>query len=228
MAERRKRYKRPISLVIIGALFLLFPVWNYLSICIMSGYPYLRPLYVFSKMDPLVVLIMALSLGVGLGLLLVKRWGWRLLFLFAAALIGYNLWAVISLPDYWVNIMYLVYTVLGLAAAVYFLRPDISTPYMKMYPRGWRFEKRHPVKQQVQINGRAFETRDLSRRGLYVDWADCNLEVGQEVDVEIDGMLLKAGVVRIDSNGAGLAFRYQRPESRKAIKKILAAAASAG
>ena len=73
--ERRKRYKRPLSLVIIGTLFLLFPIWNYLSICIMSGYPYYRPLYVLGKMDPLVVLLMVLSLAVGVGLLLVKRRG---------------------------------------------------------------------------------------------------------------------------------------------------------
>ncbi|MEQ8350152.1 MAG: PilZ domain-containing protein [Leptospiraceae bacterium] len=223
--ERRKRYKRPLSLILIGLLFLLFPVWNYFSICIMSGYPYQRPLYVFSKMDPVVALLMILSFAVGVGLLLVKRWGWRLFFVFAALLLGYNVWAVFSLPDYWLNMLYLLYSVLGLGAAVYFLRPDISTPFMKMYPRGWRFEKRIPVHQKIRLNGQDFETRDISTRGFYIDWPNCNLEVGQEVEVEIDGMLLKAGIVRIDDNGAGMAFRYQRPESRKTIRNLLAAGA---
>lgn len=192
----------------------------------MSGYPYFRPLYVFSKMDPVVAILMVLSFSVGIGLLLVKRWGWWLLFGFSALLIGYNVWAVISLPDYWVNVMYLINSILGLAAAVYFLRPDISTPYMKMYPRGWRFEKRHPVHAKVKINGQEFQTRDLSTRGLYVDWPDCDLDVGQEVDVEIDGLLLKAGVVRIDGNGTGIAFRYQRAESRKTLQRLLSSHAS--
>ena len=221
--ERRKRYKRPLSLVIIGTLFLLFPIWNYLSICIMSGYPYYRPLYVLGKMDPLVVLLMVLSLAVGVGLLLVKRWGWRLFFAFAALLIGYNVWAVFSLPDYWINIMYLVYSALGVAAAIYFLRPDISTPFMKMYPRGWRFEKRQPVQHDIKIDGKPFKTRDLSPRGLYVDWPECDAEVGQEVEIEVEGMLLKGGIVRIDSSGAGIAFRYQRKESRNTIKNLLSA-----
>jgi hypothetical protein len=162
LRDPRKRYNRPLSLIIIGGLFLLFPVWNYLSICVQAGYPYWRPLYVLQRIDLFVLVLMGLSFAVGVGLLMVKRWGWRLLFVFAAMLVGYNIWAIVSLPDYWLNIVYLLQTVLGLGAAVYFLKPDMSAPYVKMYPRGWRFERRQPVQQKVQINGRTFQTRDLS------------------------------------------------------------------
>ena len=222
MQDRRKRYNRPISIIIAGSLFLLFPLWNYLTICISAGYPYWRPLYVFGRMNVVVIALMVLSLGVGLGLLLVRRWGWRLLFLFSAVLIGYNLWTVLRQPN-WFNLAALINTTLALAAAIYFLRPDISAPYMKMYPRGWRFERRHPINHPVSINGKDFITRDLSIRGFYVDWPDCSHEPGEEVSVIMDGMEFAAGVVRVDENGAGFAFREHGKEGQSHIRMILQA-----
>ncbi|MDX1959437.1 MAG: hypothetical protein SFU98_12740 [Leptospiraceae bacterium] len=50
-------------------------------------------------------------------------------------------------------------------------------------------------------------TIDVSETGLYVNWANCDLDLGSPVIVSIDGSNRNAGVVRIDKIGVGLAFR---------------------
>jgi hypothetical protein len=105
-------------------------------------------------------------------------------------------------------------TVLGFGLIVFFLRKDISSPYFKLYPRGWRGEKREPVELDVIIDDREYKTKDVSSNGVYVDWKNCEKELGDEIIIRFkqpDNTMLptetKVGVVRIDESGVGLAFR---------------------
>ena len=103
---------------------------------------------------------------------------------------------------------------MGFGLIVFFLRKDISAPYFKLYPRGWRGEKRKPVELDVIIDDRKYKTKDVSSNGVYVDWKDCDKELGDEIIIrfkQVDNNSLpkeaKVGIVRIDEVGVGLAFR---------------------
>lgn len=125
-------------------------------------------------------------------------------------LILFNIYATIVNPIKF-NFYSLFESTIIFLGAVYFLKKDISAPYLKMYPRGWRGEKRKPIQIQVCINGTDRLTKDISEAGFYVDWNDVPFEINAEVAVEIeterDKRLFVAGVVRKDMNGAGFAFR---------------------
>jgi len=104
-------------------------------------------------------------------------------------------------------------TILGFGLIVFILRKNISAPYFKLYPRGWRGEKRNPIELEVLLDDEEFKTKDISPNGIYVDWKNCDKKLGDEVLLEfkkensIIPRTTKAGIVRIDETGVGLAFR---------------------
>ena len=96
---------------------------------------------------------------------------------------------------------------------VFILRKNISAPYFKLYPRGWRGKKRNPIEVNVVLDDKEFKTKDISSNGIYLDWKDCDKNLGDEVvlefkeDISLVPRTTKAGIVRIDETGVGLAFR---------------------
>lgn len=153
---------------------------------------------------------MLLPIPVGIGIINVKRWGWQLFLVYASLLILYNLQVfVFNFKLY--NFAALFNSILGFAAIAYFVRKDISAPYFKMYPRGWRLQKRKPIEMKISVNGKELKTTDVSSTGVYALWSDCPYELNQAVNVkfalENNVYDLQAGVVRVDENGMGLAFR---------------------
>ena len=91
-----------------------------------------------------------------------------------------------------------------------------------MYGRGWRFQIRKPIEVDINVNDLKLRTRDISPTGFFVEWLNCPLELNQEVNVTLyidkQTLELKAGVVRLDSVGAGIAFRFLDADSTKTIK----------
>jgi hypothetical protein len=160
----------------------------------------------------------------GIGLYLIKKWAWYLFILYSMILILFNIYATIVNPVKF-NFYSLFESTIIFLGAVYFLKKDISAPYLKMYPRGWRGEKRKPIQIQVCINGTDRLTKDISEAGFYVDWNDVPFEINAEVAVEIeterDKRLFVAGVVRKDMNGAGFAFRSLSDNDSKWILENL-------
>ena len=208
--NKRKRISRPKTLLFFGLFFLSIPIWNYFSVAYYNQVPITAVKLVFKNFQVIEILILISSLIVGIGLLLVKRWGWYSFLVYAALFILYNLYTLISNPILY-NIGAFVQTLLGFLAITYFLRKDISAPYFKLYPRGWRGEIRYPIQIAVKVNSDTRTTRDFSETGFYVDWQNCDLNLNQEVQIEIskdkDIIHLVGGIVRIDENGVGIAFR---------------------
>jgi hypothetical protein len=127
----------------------------------------------------------------------------------------YNLFTISNNLDRF-HIQSTLLTIFGFTLIFFFLRKDISAPYFKLYPRGWRGENRKPIEIEVTIDGKGYQTLDVSNTGIYVDWKNCEKELGDEVliifkpDSNLNSSVLKetkAGVVRIDESGVGLAFR---------------------
>lgn len=222
--ERRKRISRPLPVIIFGILFLILPFVNYVNFAYHFQIPFQEFGKVFKIVDTIAIILAIVPFAVGTGILLVKRWGWFLFLFYSILVLFYNAMVLISEPSD-TNILTLVQSAIGFGAMFYFLKPDISAPYMKMYGRGWRFQVRKPIETDIAVNDLKLRTRDLSSTGFYVEWPNCPHELNQEVKVtlviEKQTLELKAGVVRLDNVGAGIAFRSLDPATSKTIKDWL-------
>lgn len=221
---KRKRLARPLTLVLFGVLFLVLPFLNYFTFAYQSRIPLQLVWVVLRAMDPVFLILTLMPFAVGVGLLAVKKWGWYSFLVFAGLLIGYNLFTLAVNPVL-TNLGALLNALLGCAAAFYFVRRDISAPYMKMYPRGWRYQKRRPHRIGVQIDGEERETSDMSASGFYVEWENCPYQPNDTVRIKFDREQeqfdIEGGVVRVDDRGAGFAFRGLTASQKKALRKLV-------
>ncbi len=218
--DRRKRIRRPWTLIVFGLFFLIWPFANYVVLARQFGIPLDMPLPVIQNLKWIQIALMVIPIPVGLGLLMVKKWAWWLFLIFSATLIIYNLVALISMPVLY-NFWALAQAVISMSAVYYFTREDISAPFMKVYPRGWRLQKRTPVEIDVEINGMLMRSKDVGSRGIYVMWHDCPSSPGDEVSIYFklgaEPFQLHGGIVRVDPDGAGIAFRGTSRTTRKMI-----------
>jgi|JI9StandDraft_2_1071091.scaffolds.fasta_scaffold08515_6 hypothetical protein len=229
--KQRRRVSRPYTLLIFGSLFLLIPIFNYISIAYYNDIPYLNPKLVLKTLKKLEVVLLLSSVIVGIGLLSVRRWGWYSFLVYAFALISYNLFIIILNPVIY-NVGAFVQTIIAFVAIAYFLKKDISAPYFKMYPRGWRFEKRHPIEVDIKVNGKPLKTKDFSMSGFYADFENCPYQPEDSVQVvftfEGKEYTMTAGVARVDYSedndqlpiGAGFAFRGLTINSKRVLSHV--------
>lgn len=208
--DRRRRIRRPPALTLFGLAFLLMPVANYIAVAMHMQLSPMDFMTVFARMNPMELLLLFGAIPVGLGLLLVKKWGWWMFLIYSILLISHNA-VVFALQPFAGNLGALLLALFGMSAAAYVLRNDISAPYVKMYPRGWRLQRRKPLVFEIVANDIMRRTKDAHERGVYIEWPDCSLEPGSEVQLAFrlndNRYDLNGGVVRTDPNGVGVAFR---------------------
>jgi hypothetical protein len=205
-SERRKRIKIPTSILLIGILLILMPFLSFFLLYLRKGNAFH---HILSGIQWYQLLLILLPLPIGIGLLRVRKLAWYALLVYGSILIVWNVYTAIFYPSHW-NSFALAESTLFFILIVYFLRKDISSPYFKLYPRGWRGEKRHPIQASVRINSQEFATRDFSLAGFYCDHASNeSFQIGDEVALKIADLPddFKGGIVRIDPNGFGVAFR---------------------
>lgn len=224
--EQRTRIKKPVFIVIISIILVLSPVYNYylqLTVRNLSmNWKNIQSIY-FTGFE---LAFLILPIICGIGLYLIKKWAWYLFMLYSIILILFNIYASIVNPVKF-NFYSLLESTIIFMGTVYILKKDISAPYFKMYPRGWRGEKRKPIQIKVLINAVERFTKDISEAGFYVNWKDVPFEINQEVIVEIETkqgkQVFTAGVVRKDENGVGFAFRQLGNEKNKQIQDLIQA-----
>ncbi len=226
MFDKRTRYKRPWSLLIFGVGFLILPFYNYYFVARVLGQPLEHVALNLARVGPLYTLLMLLALVVGAGLLAVQKWGWFAAMAYSGTLIVYNTYIIAVFPTDF-NYGAIARTIVGTLLLIYFGRKDISAPYFKMYPRGWRLQKRPPVRIDLRVNDTERRTCDFSARGFYVEWPECALNPNDAVTIRLnlDGteQSLRAGVVRVDPGGAGIAFRGLNRATRKKLAAFVKA-----
>ena len=171
------------------------------------------------------ILLIFTPIIVGIGILKVEKWGWWAFLLYSICLICYNIYAIHSNPVVY-NYFALIETVFGVTSIIFFVQKDISAPYFKMYPRGWRGQSRKPISVNVAIVGSGNKsTTDLSVTGFYANWPLCDKNLNEEVDLAIEFekevLCLKGGIVRIDNKGFGIAFRYLPMTTKKKLQKFV-------
>ncbi len=222
-SERRTRVKKPVSIIIISLLLILSPIYNYSLQLLTRSLPInwltIQSLH-FSGLE---LSFLILPVICGFGLFFIKKWSWYLFIFYSIGLILFNIYAVIVNPVKF-NFYSLFESTIIFLGAAHFLKKDISAAYLKMYPRGWRGEKRKPIQIQVRIDDVDKLTKDISEAGFYVDWKDIPYEINQEVGVQLgktDKRKFAAGVVRKDENGAGFAFRSLTEEGNQWLKEAI-------
>ncbi|HMU85486.1 MAG TPA: PilZ domain-containing protein [Leptospiraceae bacterium] len=218
--DRRRRKKIPVSLLVFGWLFLLLPVYNYFGASQRLHVPMNYPEAILLRMSVIEVILLFAAWPVACGFLLGKKWGWWSFLTYGAALIAHNLTAVL----YWRaigGVSALVQTMVLIAIILYVTRPDISAPFFRTYPRGWRLQKRRPVKTSVLVEGKELQTRDISPRGIYITEALANQSPGAPVNVQfvVHGPVVNGAIVRIDDAGTGIAFRGLNSSQKKLISE---------
>ncbi|WP_167539717.1 PilZ domain-containing protein [Leptospira meyeri] len=221
MNDRRKRLQRPLPILVFGLYFLLLPIFNYFSFAYAHNIRWTYPRLIFDWLHPLELILLILAIPVGIGLLLVKKWGWYLFLVYASLFILFDIVALVQKPIAF-NLFAFGQTILGFGAVFYLTRENISTPYLKLYPRGWRYEKRNPIQIPILLNGIECTTIDFSRKGFYVVWSEFLGEPGDTIQVDISGTTIEAGIVRIDPKGLGVAFRNLQPVQIKIFEDIIA------
>jgi hypothetical protein len=224
MAERRRRIARPLPILVFGVVFLLLPIANYIDFAYKLDISPSNFFFVIKNTNIFALVLAVLPFPVGIGILLVKRWGWWSFLLYSILTIFYNILVLISESEEMVgNAITLIQSSIGFTAMFYFLKPDISAPYMNIDSRGWRFQRRKPIETKVVINGLPLLTKDFSATGFYVEWPSSTLSLNQEVkiDLNLDGedFKLNGGIVRIDERGVGLAFRSLEKEIQRKLLK---------
>lgn len=218
--DRRKRLKRPLPILVFGLYFLFIPIVNYFSFSYVHNIHWTYPKLILAWMHPSELILLILAIPVGIGLLRVKKWGWYSFLVYAFLFILFDVVALIQKPIAF-NLIAFGQTILGFGAVFYFTRENISAPYLKLYPRGWRYEKRTPIQIPVLLNGKECTTRDFSSKGFYVAWSDFLGEPGDAIQVIISGTAIEAGIVRIDQDGLGVAFRNLQPNQILLFEEII-------
>ena len=170
------------------------------------------------------ILLNLVSVVVGIGLLMVKLWAWYLFLVYGIALVSYNL-GILFLDKSVFTATPLVNSVVMVALIGYFLQKDVSAPYFRVYPRGWRGQKRFPVQVSVKIEGKKYLTHDFSEGGFFVRDNSQSFELNKGYSGEIfengNSIPIKLGAVRFDNYGFGFAFRNLNVEQKKTINNIL-------
>ena len=219
--KKRRRLARPKPLVLFGVLFLFLPLINYFIISYQMQIPFTYPKLLLSGLRPMQLGLLFAPIIVGIGLLSVEKWGYFVFLVYSGILILHNLVVVLQNPVLY-NLGAVAQTLFGTTAILYFIRKDISAPYMKMYPRGWRLEKRKPIGIEIAIFEKKMKTRDVSVTGFYVDWTDCPYNINDDVlvifEIAKEKFRLEAGIVRIDDEGVGIALRDMDAETEKRLE----------
>ncbi len=222
--DRRRRIKRPVSLLVFGLIFIALPLINYTSFALKKGQPPLAVAYVVNEMNILELVLLFFPLIIAAGLLWVKKWGWYLFLAYAPVWIIYNL-VDFFLASTIYNLLAVFKSFFGVIAIIFFTSKDISAPYVKAYPRGWRLQLRRPIQLNMTVNGKRKQTKDLSEVGAYLKWKDCDLPSNTEIKVSMklaeNRYEIPAAVVRKDEKGVGIAFRGLTKAKKAQIRRDL-------
>ena len=202
---KRKRQSRPNTLIFSGLIFIFLPVASYFYLAYEIQVSFHSPLILFSRLNLVEIILLFLPLAVGVGLFSTKKWGWWLFLIYGISLILYNLYVLKISPDL-LNISAALQSIFGVATVYYFTQKDISAPYMKM------------------VSTRLEDAKAKPNWNKYYSWwtkianAWCKLIIPtSEGDLQ-----LEAGVVRVDEDGAGIAFRNVDRKVSKVIKNLCA------
>jgi hypothetical protein len=152
-------FNYPLPILVVSLLFISIPILNFLFTAALYDLSQQNWDHVLDRIQPLQYTLSALSIVIAYGLLTKKKFGYYLFLIFAIILASYNIWMItwISLgkklflagvrlqtPEILGNA---IFTSFILGTIFYFLRREVSAPYLSSLDRGWRggYRETHPV-----------------------------------------------------------------------------------
>jgi len=221
LPDRRRRLKVPLSLRVFGIVLFLLPFYNYAGMAYRTDSPLFRPDIVLARIAWSQIVLALAAFPVAVAFLRGKKWGWWAFLIYSGGMLLHNsyiLWRFHRIE----NLSALLQTVFFATCVVFIVRRDIAAPFFKVYPRGWRMQKRIPLALEVVIDGARYTTRDAGLRGIYVEWQGCPRNLGETVEILFpEGTRLRGGIVRMDPSGVGVAYRHLTWANRKSLKRML-------
>jgi hypothetical protein len=241
--KKRKRIHRPNTLIAFGIFFLILPFLNYIGIAIRFKHMLIEFSNIMGELYSLEMILLVIPVFVGVGILLVQTWGWWLFIFYAILLTLHNSITIFHDPAVY-NLNSLIQTVIAFAAIYYFLKKEVSAPYLfrpkdnlvlsnilenygNMFniPNGWRRAKRRNAEIRINLSNHALVTKNLSSSGFYADWIDPPFQPNDAVQIDFKindkSYDLKGGVVRVDETGIGIAFRDLTKEMKKSLESSI-------
>lgn len=224
--------RKPVSIVLIGLVYLLSPVLNLVQIAWVTHLPLTGPVNLWTTLAPADWVVLLAFPVVGWGMLSVRRWGWVAFVTFTVFLIGYNSYA------FWVNRVYdlgivVVYNAALAAVAFVFFRRHLRAPYFNPRLRWWNTDPRYHVtlKAKLTVEGGACEAEilDVSSSGIFLS-SCADIEVGQvhRVTIEayglafpVQGKVMRRSAPNDPRPGFGLMFERLDAQSRYEVRLLL-------
>lgn len=223
--------RRPISIVVMGLVYILAPVTNLIQIALVTRAPLWGPVNLWNLLTWSDWAILVAFPVIGLGLLSVHRWGWVTFVVFSLGLIAYNTSAYWMHPVYSLGLVVLYNVVLAIVTFVFF-RKHLRAPYFNPRLRWWVPARRYPVHLstllQADDGACQSEVLDLSVSGVFLSTC-ADIEVGQRVrfvmrawdtTLDLQGVVMRRSVPSAPTPGFGVMFENLSPASRRQIKAI--------
>ena len=210
MAERRRRIRTPRRIVAVAVVLMLLPLIHIAATAWAEEIPLAQPGRVLSRYSALGLLFLYLSPMVGALLLRPRPWSWYLFLGYAFSVGLYNFVELVRTPSLYMQGS-LLRAVLGFGFAALAIKRDIYSPYLAIFPRGFRRKRRVHKRLKINVDGHDREALDISDSGCFVRWKGCEKPAGTELKLQwaFTGAEFDAigGIVRITDAGVGIAFR---------------------
>lgn len=220
--DRRRRDKLPVPVLFFGVLFLLSPFANLLSALLYLDLPAAAVPELLQHLGAARSGLILGAAAAGAGILSLHPAGLLCFGLYAPTLLAFNLWSVSQHPSAY-NLQAFFGSVLASSAVLYFGRRDVFAPYLRKR-LGFRRAPRRPVCTQAIVQDHAYTIADISDSGCFLEWKDCPLRINQSVVLKLPArprtVRVEAGVVRITTQGVGLAFRSENDGLRQAVEQL--------
>lgn len=204
--------KKPVIIILIGAIFFLTPPFMLIFNASANMVPLLGPGNIFTRMATSDFLFLFLYPLCGIAILSLRPWGWKLFIASAAAMVLYNLASFIRNPFVSLASL-LIYDTLLLGCAGFFFRRHVIAPYFNPRLHWWKQANRYHLKREGLI-----WTREEGIHGIVEDFSlsgcffRCRvpLRIGAVHNLELNiaetRIALQGRVMRSWAGGYGLMF----------------------
>lgn len=235
MSVPRVVIKRPWTHYVISLGYVLAPAVNILLVVIISNTPLPNVINrMFLGYGPLASIWLLTAPLVGIALYLVHKASWYVFLGHSALILVDYVWKWVSDPVfYWRSIqgshqaLILTGNIALIAVIGYIIHKDFRAPYFQVIPRGWRVNRRVPIRHRVYLNGNPTSVTDLSTTGCFVADPELTLQVGERVVVGFQAETIQVQcsgeVMRKTPDGYGIRFVSLGRRMRQDVRRMLRA-----
>jgi len=171
---------------------------------------------------------------VGIGLYFVHKASWYIFLAHSGLILFDYVYKWVTIPTYyWLSVKGIHQLLLfsGNVALVivigYIIQKDFRAPYFQVLPRGWRTNRRVPIRHYIMAGEKKSRISDLSISGCFAAEPGLGLEVGEKMEIRFTADVLqvrcRGEVMRRTPDGFGIRFlrlpAVQKRDIRSMLKK---------